>query len=437
MDVNILPVLMFVFLFVVLGIGMHIAFGLYAIALGFAFFLWGGGGMNTVIMAIWGAMNNFALLAIPLFIFMAMMLEKSNLVADIYTCFYKWSGPLRGGLAVATILVGAVIGAVSGVVAAGVIGLGLIALPQMEQYKYNRGVNIGSVLAGGTLGQIIPPSLVMVIYGAVTGVSVGKLFAAGVSAGLLLSGLFCIYILVRSFLQVDFCPALPKDSRASWQEKIDSLKVLILPMLLIFFCLGAILSGIATPTEGAGVGAFGAILFSIVTRRFTLEILRECLIGTLKVSSMIGWMIGGAASFGSVFAGIGGNQMVLDIAMNMPGGKWGVLVLSIGFVFFLGMFLETAALIMLAAPIVSPVLVKMGFDPLWWGIIFMTLLQIAYISPPFGFALFYLKGVTPPHIKLGDIYWASVPFMGLQLTAVLLIVLFPMLGLWLPHILGK
>ena len=208
-------------------------------------------------------------------------------------------------------------------------------------------------------------------------------------------------------------------------------------MALIILCLGAILSGMATPTEGAGGGAFGAILFSIVTRRFTLEILRSCVIDTLKVSSMIGWMIGAAASFGAIFAGIGGNQMVLDIAMNMPGGKWGVLALSIAFVFFLGMFLETAALIMLAAPIVSPVLAKLGFDPLWWGILFMTLLQIAYISPPFGFALFYLKGVTPPHIKLGDIYWASLPFMALQMTAVILIVFFPILGLWLPRILAN
>ena len=307
----------------------------------------------------------------------------------------------------------------------------------MEQYKYNRGVNIGSILAGGTLGQIIPPSLVMVIYGAVTGVSVGKLFAAGVSAGLLLSLLFCLYILIRSYFQLDFCPALPKESRASWKEKFDSLKVLILPMTLIILCLGAILSGMATPTEGAAVGAFGAILFSIITRRFTLKILRVCLLDTLKVSSMIGWMIGAAASFGAVFAGIGGNRMVLDIAMNMPGGKWGVLALSIAFIFFLGMFLETAALIMLAAPIVSPVLAKLGFDPLWWGILFMTLLQIAYISPPFGFALFYLKGVTPPHIKLGDIYWASLPFMALQMTAVILIVFFPILGLWLPYLLAR
>lgn len=437
MEIDLLPVLMFAFLFLALGLGLHIAFGLYAIALGFAFFLWGGGGMNIVIMSIWGAMNNFALIAIPLFVFMALMLEKSQLVTDLYTCFYKWSGPLRGGLAVATILVGAVIGAVSGVVAAGVIGLGVIALPQMEQYKYNRSVNIGSILAGGTLGQIIPPSLVMVIYGAVTGVSVGKLFAAGVSAGLLLSFLFCFYILIRSYFQVDFCPALPKDSRATWREKFESLKVLVLPMALIILCLGAILSGMATPTEGAGVGAFGAILFSIVTRRFTWKILRSCLVDTLKVSSMIGWMIGAAASFGAIFAGIGGNKMVLDIAMNMPGGNWGVLVLSIAFVFFLGMFLETAALIMLAAPIVSPVLAKLGFDPLWWGILFMTLLQIAYISPPFGFALFYLKGVTPPHIKLGDIYWASLPFIALQMTAVILIVFFPILGLWLPNLLAN
>jgi TRAP-type mannitol/chloroaromatic compound transport system permease large subunit len=191
----------------------------------------------------------------------------------------------------------------------------------------------------------------------------------------------------------------------------------------------------ATPTEGAGMGAFGAILFSVVTGRFKFAILKESMLETLKVSSMIAWMIGGAASFGSVFAGIGGNQLITDIAMNMPGGEWGVLLLSIAFIFFLGMFLETMAVIMLAAPIVSPIIAQMGFDPLWWAIIFMTLLQVAYISPPFGVALFYLKGVTPPHIRLSDIYMASLPFIGLQLLAVFLIVMFPMLALWLPRLL--
>ena len=437
MEMNLTPLLMFFFLFSLLALGIPIAFSLSIISLSFAYFLWGEGGMYTLVQATWGTMNNFVLVAIPLFIFMAMVLEKSALVEDLYTAFYKWSGPLRGGLAVATILVGAVIGAVSGVVAAGIIGLGLIALPQMEAYGYNRRITIGSILSGGTLGQLIPPSLVMVIYGAVTGVSVGSLFAAGVSAGLLLTALFTIYILVRSLFQKNLCPALPKESRASWGEKFASLKVLILPGLLILLCLGAIFSGAATPTEGAAVGAFGALLFSIVTRRFSWGILKDCAYGTLKVSAMVGWMVAGAAAFGSVFAGIGGNKLVMDIAMAMPGGKWGALVMSILFIFFLGMFLETAGLIMLAAPIVTPVLVRFGFDPLWWGIVFMTLLQVAYISPPFGFALFYLKGVTPPEIKLEEIYWASVPFIGLQMLCVLLIILFPFLGLWLPWMLMR
>lgn len=435
MDMNSLSLLMFVALFLGLGLGLHISFSMYAIALGFSYFLWGAPGMSTAIMATWGMMNNFPLIAIPLFIFMAMMLEKSNLVADIYDCIYKWSGGLRGGLAIATILVGAMIGAVSGVVAAGVIGLGVIALPQMEKYKYNLGVNLGSIVSGGTLGQIIPPCLVMIVYSAVTGISVGKLFAAGFSVGLLLVVLFSSYILIRSYLQPEFCPSLPREERVGWREKFASTRALILPGLLVMATVGSILSGMATPTEGAGMGAFGAILFSVVTGRFKLGILKESMLETLKVSSMIAWMIGGAASFGSVFAGIGGNQLITDIALNMPGGEWGVLLLSIAFIFFLGMFLETMAVIMLAAPIVSPIIAQMGFDPLWWAIIFMTLLQVAYISPPFGVALFYLKGVTPPHIRLSDIYLASLPFIGLQMLAIFLIVLFPTLALWLSRLL--
>jgi len=435
MDASLLSLLMFVALFLGLALGLHIAFGLYAIAFGFAYFLWGTAGMNTVVMAIWGMMNNFPLIAIPLFIFMAMILEKSNLVGDIYDCFYKWSGGLRGGLAIATVLVGAMIGAVSGVVAAGVIGLGVIARPQMARFRYNQGVNLGSILSGGTLGQIIPPSLVMIVYSAITGQSVGRLFAAGVSAGLLLVALFSLYILVRSYLQPNFCPPLPKDERVGWREKFVSLRVLVLPGFLIVATVGSILTGLATPTEGAGVGAFGAILFSIVTGRFRLGILKESLLDTLKVSSMIAWMIGGAAAFSAVFAAIGGNRVIVNIAMNMPGGEWGVLFMAIAFIFFLGMFLETMAIIMLAAPILSPIIVTMGFDPLWWAIIFMTLLQAAYITPPFGVALFYLKGVTPPHIRLTDIYWASLPFIGLQMLAVLLIVVFPAFGLWLPNML--
>jgi tripartite ATP-independent transporter DctM subunit len=433
MDSSLYPILMFAVLFLGLAAGIHIAFVLALVPLSFALFLWGVQGMMTYVQGAWGAMNNFALTAIPLFIFMAALLEKSGIVQDLYLCFYKWSGPLRGGLAVATVVVGAIVGAVSGVVAAGVIGLGLIALPRMEHYKYDRGINMGSVLVAGTLGQLIPPSLVMVIYGAVTNLSVGKLFAAGVSAGILLTILFCTYILIRAWINPALAPALPKDQRATWREKFLSLKAVILPVLLIISCMGAIFSGAATPTEGAAFGALGAILFAAVTRRLSWKILQETCIVTLRVTNMVAWMIAGAVAFSAVFSGIGGNRVVMDFAQAMPAGKYGVLVLSILFVFFLGCFLETTAIILLAAPIVTPMLIHLGFDPLWWGTIFMVLLQTAYITPPFGMSLFYLKGVTHPDITLEDIFRATPIWIGLQCIGITLIVFFPSLGLWAAH----
>jgi tripartite ATP-independent transporter DctM subunit len=430
-----IPLFMFLALFIGLLSGIPIAFVLGFISLGFAWVLWGVGGMNLIISAAWGAMNDFTLTAVPLFIFMAMMLEKSGLVTDLYNCFYKWSGGLRGGLAVATILVGTIIGAVSGVIAAGVIGLGLIALPQMEQYKYDRRISLGSVMAGGTLGQLVPPSICMVVYGAITGVSVGKLFAGGVVLGVFLALLYSAYILTRSYFKKDLCPSLPIDNRATFVEKISSLRAIFWPAVLIIAVLGSILSGASTPSEGAAVGALGSVVFSLATRRFRWKIFWEVAIQTLKVTSMVGWIIFSAKTFGSVFSGIGGNAFVTKIATSVPGGPWGTLILSTAFVLFLGMFLETVAMIMLAAPIVSPLLVSLGFDPLWWGLIFMMLLQVAYLSPPFGFALFYLKGVTPPKVTLEEIYWSSLPFIGIQIIGITIVIIFPVLALWLPNLL--
>lgn len=436
MSIDLTPAIMFILLLVALAAGIPIAFALGLIALVSAYFLWGYGGMALLISAAWGTMNNFILIAIPLFIFMAMMLERSGVIADLYDCFYKWSGPVRGGLAVATILVGTVLGAVSGVVAAGVIGLGVIALPQMLSYKYQRRLSAGSVLAGGTLGQLIPPSINMVIYGAVVGVSVGGLFAGGVTTGLMLAALFCVYILVRAFLNKDLCPSLPPGARATWREKFASLKQVILPTLLIVLVLGAILSGAATPTEAAAVGALGAIIFSLVTRRIRWSIVKESAIRTVKLTSMIGWIIIGASAFGAVFAGVGGKALIARVAMSMPGGRWGVLTLSVVFILFLGMFLETAALIMLAAPMVSPLVAGLGFDPLWWGLVFMVALQAAFLSPPFGFALFYLKGVAKD-MPIEEIYLSGLPFLGLQLLGLALVIIFPPIALWLPNMLLK
>lgn len=433
---NIMPLMMFAVLFVVLALGIPIAFSLCLTGIVFSYFLWGVRGFTLITSAAWGTMNNFTLIAIPLFIFMAGYLEKAGVVSDLYDAFYKWFGPVRGGLAIATVWVGAVVGAVSGVVAAGVIGLGLIALPEMIKYKYDRRIGIGSVMAGGTLGQLIPPSLNMVVYGAITGTSVGKLFAGGILAGLLLALLFSIYILLRAYFNPNLCPALPLESRATWRQKVSALKEIALPALLIILVLGSILSGAATPTEGAAVGAFGAILYSILTRRFRCSFVKQTLYESVRVTTMVGWVIIGASFFSGVFSGIGGNKCIINIATSLPGGKWGFLVMAVLFLLFLGMFLETTAMIMLAAPIVSPALASFGFDPLWWGIVFMTLLQIAYLSPPFGFALFYLKGVTPKDVTMEEIYLSSIPFMGLQILVAILLIAFPRLALWLPSLMG-
>ncbi|MDK2879313.1 MAG: hypothetical protein PWR06_2029 [Thermoanaerobacteraceae bacterium] len=431
------PLFLFLLLFIIMMSGLPIAFCLTFVSIISAWLLWGYNGLNVVISSIWGTMNNFSLVAIPLFVFMALLLEKSNIVSDLYDTFYKWFGSIRGGLAVVSILVGAIVGAVSGVVAAGVVGLGVIALPEMLKYKYDRRISLGAVMAGGTLGQLIPPSLNMVVYGAITGVSVASLFAGGITSGLLLVVLFCAYILIRSYLNKNLCPSVPPEKRATWGEKITSLKKITIPALLILLVLGSILSGAATPTEGAAVGAFGAIMFAVITRRINWPLTKEVCIETLKTSSMVGWIIAGAAAFSAVFSGIGGNALIAQIAMSLPGGKWSVLALSIVFIYFLGMFLETTGLIMLAAPIVSPLLVKLGFDPLWWGIVFMTMLQTAFLSPPFGFAIFYLKGVCPKEIKIEELYWSTLPFIALQLIGIFLLIMFPQFAVWLPKMLIK
>jgi tripartite ATP-independent transporter DctM subunit len=437
MGAELLPLLMFLALFLLLALGVPIAFSLGMVGIGFSLFLWGFDSTSLLSSAAWSTMNGYTLIPIPIFVFLASVLEKSGIIRDLYDTVYKWSGGLRGGLAITTVIVGTIIAAVSGVIAAGVIGLGLIAYPQMIKYNYQKKMSLGVVMAGGTLGSIIPPSINMVVYGSITGVSVGSLFAGGIVAGLLLAFLFCTYILVRAYLNKDLLPALPKEGRPSWLEKFISLKTIIAPIILIILMLGAILSGLATPTEGASVGAFGALVITFASKRMNWTILKQIMIDTIKLSTMVGWILIGAAFFGSVFSGIGGNRLVMEIASSMPGGRWGVLALSIVFIIFLGMFLDTTAIIMLAAPIISPVIASYGFDPLWWGLLFMVLLQMAFLTPPFGFAIYYLKSCVPKDTTINEIFSATLPFLALQFTCVMLILFIPEIVLWFPRLLGS
>ena len=434
MSSSYLPLAMFGVLFLLLLTGLPIAFTLFFVSIVFAWTLWGIGGLSILTTSIWGTMNSFTLIAVVLFVYMALILQKTRVVEDIYDTCYKWSGGLRGGLAIATIVVGAILGAVSGVVAAGVIGLGLIGLPQMLKYGYDKKISLGSVMAGGTLGQLIPPSATMVVYGAVTGVSIGGMFAGGITCGLFLSFMYILYILGRALINKNLCPALPKDARPTWGEKFASLRGIVPPAVLIVLVLGSILSGAATPTEAAGVGVAGAWGIGLVKRRLTWKMVTDSAWETLEITAMVGWIVAAASAFSSVFSGVGGNQLVMEMASSLPGGRWGVLAAAILFVFLLGMFLEPTAMIMLAAPILSPLLSRMGFDPLWWAMVFMLLLQSAYISPPFGFSLFYLKGVTPPDIAIEEIFLSSVPFILIQMATILLVILFPAIAVWLPKL---
>lgn len=434
MSSDLYPLLMFVLLFVLLAVGVPIAFSLAAVSIVFAYFLWGWGALNLLVSATWGSMNNFVIVAVPLFIYMAYILQKTNVVADLYDTIFKWSGGLRGGLAIATVIVGAILGAVSGVVAAGVIGLGLIGLPQMLKHGYNKKLALGCVLGGGTLGQLIPPSTNMVLYGCVTGVSIGGLFAGGLCAGGLLAVLYIGYVLIGALFNKDFAPALPLEERASWGEKFRSLWGVALPALLIAIVLGSILNGVATPTEAAAFGAAGAILIGLLNRRLTWDIVWSSCYETLSITAMVGWTMIGASAFGSVFSGLGGNSIIADMAMNMPGGATMVFFVSAAFIFFLGMFLEPGAIIFLAVPILAPILSQLGYDPLWVGLVFNVLLQCGYLSPPFGFSLFYLKGCAPKDVDIMEIYRAALPFLALQVVSVVLIFLFPNLVLWLPRL---
>lgn len=427
------PLGMFVLLLLLLFLGVPIAFALAFTGVIFALVMWGYDSTALFTSGAWNIMNNYTLIAIPLFIFMSILLEKSNIIADLFDSVYKWSGPLRGGLAITVIIVGAIIGAISGVVAAGVIGLGLIALPQMMRYKYDETLSLGSIMAGGTLGQLMPPSLNMVVYGAMTGVSVSSLFAGGLSAGIVLISFFIIYILIVAYTKTGSAPALAKEDRVSTGDKLRATKSVILPMLLILLVLGSIFTGISTPTEGAGVGVIGTILIGIFTKRLDWEKIKNSMFESGKMTGMVAWILIGAATFSAVFSGVGGNQLVSGLAAQAPGGKWGVLIFAIAFIVLLGMFLETMALIMLAAPIITPVIVEAGFDPLWWGVLFMVVLQMAFLTPPFGFAIFYLKSAVGEKVSIGKLYRATIPFILIQLLAIIIIILLPFTVTWLPN----
>jgi len=420
------------FLFLVLGLPM--AFSLGGVAIIAAFFYIGPESLNFIATNTFGVMRKLVLIAMPLFIFMACVLERSGVADALYDAIRQWVGPLRGGLSMATVLVCTVIAALSGISTTGVVTMGLIALPIMLNRGYNKTIAIGPILAGGALGVLIPPSVGFIILGMLTRTSIGRLFAGGLIPGLILSSLYVGYIGIRCYLQPHLGPALPPEERVSLREKIALSRGLILPIILIVAVLGSIFAGIASPTESAAVGAGGAVICAAVHRKLNWQLLKEAAYRTFTVSGMVMWIFFGAFCFSAVFISTGGPHLIEGMLLGLEVEPIIVVLVMMLTYFVLGCVVDEITIMVLTIPVYMPILIGLGFDPVWFGVLFYINMQIAYLTPPFGYCLFYMKGVAPPGVTMGDIYRSILPFIGLQWIGLLAVLFFPQLALWLPEV---
>ncbi len=422
--------LMFAAAILCLMLGFPVAFTLGAIAMIFGGFWLGLDFFSLLPLRIWGIMTNFTLLAVPLFIFMGVLLEKSGLAEDLLETMGALFGRLRGGLALSVVLVGALLAATTGVVGATVVTMGVIALPAMLKHHYSPALACGTIAASGTLGQVIPPSIILILLGDVMGVPVGRLFMAAVTPGALLILLFLLYIAFTALRHPERAPALKSSTVSLSIQRVFC--HLLPPLLLVIAVLGSIFSGIATPTESAAVGGLGALILAMLNRRLGWSRLHQAMRHTTRLTSMVFMILIGATAFGQVFVGMGGDQLMMQLMQQLPGGLWGFLILSMLLIFVLGFFLDFLEICFIVVPILTPIATSMGIDLLWFAILIAVNLQTSFLTPPFGFSLFYLKAVAPPELPIQQIYKGVIPFVGIQLITLLIIGFFPQLVSWLP-----
>lgn len=432
METWLLTLIVFSCLILLLSLGVPIAFTLCSISTIGIVLTWGPKGLLLLFNAAYAESTSFLLLAIPLFIFMANQLKFSGIGDDLYEMVYRWMGRVRGGLAIGTVVICAIFAAMAGISSVATISMGLIALPSMLSRGYRKDLAVGSIAAGGALGILIPPSIIMILYGAMAEVSVGKMFIGGVLPGMVMCLIFISYIGIRSFLNNDIAPAV--DETFTLKEKITVLKGVFLPILLIFMVLGVIYFGVCTPTEASAVGAFGAMACAVFYKKFTWQNLKDSLWATIKVNAMVFWLIIGALAFTNFMAYSEIQDLIKDTVLALEYSRWAILIAMQVIFFILGMFLDPAGIIMLTTPIFVPIIVELGFDPLWFGILFVINMEMAYITPPFGFNLFIMKGIVPPEISMANIYRAIIPFVFLQALCLILVMVFPQLATWLPEL---
>jgi tripartite ATP-independent transporter DctM subunit len=447
-DIAWLTLLLFGSLGVLLALGLPMAFCTGSLAVVFLFLFGNAAILNMMPSRIFPFMTDYQLSAVPLFIFMAAMLEKAGIIEELFDAVYKWLGSVKGGLAAATVLACTALAAMVGVVGATEVTMGMIALPAMLKRGYDQKLACGSLLAGGTLGILIPPSVMAIVYAVVAQQSLGELLVGSIFPGLLLSGLYVAYILIRCYINPKLGPALPLEERVSTREKFRLLKNTIAPLLLIILVLGVIFVGIATPVEAAGIGTFGALFVSALHRRLNWLAVQEAAIATLKATAMVMWIFFGATMFVGFFIVKGGQTFVANTILGTGLPPYGILMLMMLILFVLGMFIDWVGILLLTVPIFLPIMKSLEWGglfglpgvraedvPLWYGVIFMVNMQMAFLSPPFGYSLFYLKSVAPPEITMATIFRAAVNFMALQWLGVGICILFPAVIVWLPSVL--
>ena len=442
MSVEVLTILMFITLMASIALGHPLAVTLAAVATVFG--LIDNGFDVSALLGLfannaWGIFLNYTLVAIPLFIFMAQILDRSKVSEGLFDALYQVLGGLRGGLGMAVIVVSTVFAATTGIIGASVVAMGLMAGPALLRRGYDRGLGAGIICSSGTLGILIPPSIMLVVYGGLTGqkeTSVGNLCAAAILPGLLLSAMYLLYVGVRCYMNPKMGPPIPKEDRtATFGQKVSmTMKNFVPPFGLILTVMGTILAGIATPTEAAALGCIGALILAMATRKLDWDVITQSCISTARTTAMIMALFVGGKFFSVVFLSMGGGDVVADVLLGMDVSPYVVFLIMMAVVFVMGMFIDWAAILLVVVPIFTPIALDLDFNPLWFAMMVCINLQTSFLTPPFGYALFYFKGVAPPEYTMGDVYRGIIPFVAIQIIGLATLIFFPEIITWLPGV---
>jgi tripartite ATP-independent transporter DctM subunit len=433
-----LPLIMFATVFALLLLGYPVAFTIGGVAMVFGLIGFGMDFFNLLPLRIWGTMTNFTLLAVPLFIYMGVMLEKSGLAEELLETMALVFSRIKGGLAISVIIVGALMGASTGIVGATVVTMGLLSVPTMLRRNYSKALTTGTVAASGTLGQIIPPSIVLVLLGDIMNVPIGDLFVGAIIPGLMLVTLYMLYIFIIAHIKPEWAPPIPEEELREMRGKtlyIRVIKALIPPLALMITVLGSIFAGIASPTEAAAVGSVGATILTAMHRRLNYKVMIDVMKTTTNLTCMVFIILVGATTLGLVFRGLNGDELIRNLIAALPFGKWGILFIVMVIIFIAGFFLDFIEITFIHVPVLAPIMISMGVNPLWLAVLIAVNLQTSFLTPPFGFSLFYLKGVCPEGIKTTDIYKGIIPFVIIQIIGICLLCIFPESVTWLPEVL--